>query len=59
MSLSTLGQHVLGLISLCVFFVGVVFSAWHGSQMNHLAVLRSRPLETLNTSLSLSPRLSF
>ena len=44
-----IGTHILVFFNWC----------WHRSQINHLAVLRSRPLETLNTSLSLSPRLSF
>lgn len=44
-----IGNHIL-----VFFLLGWCFRC----QMNHVAVLRSRPLESLNTSLPLSPRLS-
>lgn len=39
--------NVIQSVNTSLYFVGMVFEAWHRSRMNNLVVLRSRPLETL------------
>lgn len=49
--------NIIQCMNRSLYFVRMVFKAWHRSQMNNLAGLWSRLLET-NTILPLSPRLS-